>query len=75
MVEDELVLPYAKQGFLNDVYENARVLSEDYDGTGRIMKIRGLPGAGRAACERTPRCFPEFDRREKSALGRGSEIN
>jgi GTPase len=45
MVEDELVLPYAKQGFLNDVYENARVLSEDYDGTGRIMKIRGLPGA------------------------------
>src|SRR5258705_236962 len=45
MVEDELVLPYAKQGFLNDVYENARVLSEDYDSTGRIMKIRGLPGA------------------------------
>jgi len=27
------------------VYENARVLSEDYDSTGRIMKIRGLPGA------------------------------
>jgi GTPase len=45
MVEDELVLPHAKQEFLNDVYENARVLSEDYDGTGRIMKIRGLPGA------------------------------
>jgi len=45
MVEDELVLPYAKQGLLNDVYENARVLSEDYDATGRIMKVRGLPGA------------------------------
>jgi GTPase len=45
MVEDQLVLPYAKQGFLNDVYENARVLSEDYDSTGRIMTIRGLPGA------------------------------
>jgi GTP-binding protein HflX len=45
MVEDQLVLPYAKQGLLNDVYENARVLSEVYDSTGRIMKVRGLPGA------------------------------
>jgi len=45
MVEDELVLPYAKQGLLPDVYENARVLAEDYDATGRIMKVRGLPGA------------------------------
>jgi GTPase len=45
MVEDQLVLPYAKQGLLGDVYENARVLSEDYDTTGRIMKVRGLPGA------------------------------
>ena len=45
MVEDQLVLPYAKQGLLGDVYENARVLSEDYGTTGRIMKVRGLPGA------------------------------
>jgi GTPase len=45
MVEDQFVLPYAKQGLLGDVYANARVLSEDYDGTGRIMKVRGLPGA------------------------------
>ena len=45
MVEDQLVLPYAKQGLLNDVYENARVLSEVYDSTGRIMKVRGVPGA------------------------------
>jgi GTPase len=45
MVEDQLVLPYAKQGLLSDVYENARVLSEEYDVTGRIMKVRGLPGA------------------------------
>jgi GTP-binding protein HflX len=27
------------------VYENARVLSEDYGATGRIMKVRGLPAA------------------------------
>jgi GTP-binding protein HflX len=45
MVDDQIVLPYAKQGLLGDVYENARVLSEDYDTTGRIMKVRGLPGA------------------------------
>lgn len=45
MVEDELNLPYAKQGLLSDVYENARVLSEDYDANGRVMKVRGLPAA------------------------------
>jgi GTP-binding protein HflX len=45
MVDDELVLPYAKQGLLGEVYESARVLSEDYDATGRILKIRGLPAA------------------------------
>jgi GTP-binding protein HflX len=44
MVEEQLVLPYAKQGMLSDVYENARVLSEDYDATGRIITVRGLPG-------------------------------
>jgi GTP-binding protein HflX len=44
-VEDELVLPYAKQGLLGDIYEGARVLSEDYDAKGRILKLRGLPGA------------------------------
>ena len=45
MVDDQIVLPYAKQGLLGDVYDNARVLSEDYDTIGRIMKVRGLPGA------------------------------
>lgn len=45
MVEDQFVLPYAKQGLLAEVYENARVLSEDFDTDGRIMKVRGLPSA------------------------------
>jgi GTP-binding protein HflX len=31
MVDDQIVLPFAKQGLLGDVYENARVLSEDYE--------------------------------------------
>ena len=45
MVEDVLVLPYAKQGLLGDIYETSRVLSEEYDETGRILRVRGLPGA------------------------------
>ena len=45
MVDDELVLPYAKQSLLGEIYDNARVLSEEYDAEGRILKVRGLPGA------------------------------
>lgn len=45
MVDGQIVLPYAKQALLGDVYENMRVLSEDYDETGRVLKVRGLPGA------------------------------
>jgi len=45
MVEDVLVLPYAKQGLIGEVYESARVLSEEYSETGRVLKVRGLPGA------------------------------
>jgi len=45
MVDDEIVLPYAKQGLLSEVYESTRVLSEDYDATGRVLKVRGLPEA------------------------------
>jgi GTP-binding protein HflX len=45
MVEDVLVLPYAKQGLIGEVYESARVLSEEYDETGRVLRVRGLPGA------------------------------
>jgi GTP-binding protein HflX len=44
MVEEQLVLPYAKQGLLSAVYDNVRVLSEDYDAIGRIMRLRGHPG-------------------------------
>ena len=45
MVEDVLVLPYAKQGLIGEVYESARVLSEEHDETGRVLKVRGLPAA------------------------------
>jgi GTP-binding protein HflX len=45
MVDDVLVLPYAKQGMIGEVYESTRVLSEAYDETGRVLNVRGLPGA------------------------------
>ncbi len=44
MVEDVLVLPYARQGLIGEVYESARVLREAYDETGRVLTVRGLPG-------------------------------
>ena len=45
MIDDELRLPYAKQGLLGEIYESARVLSEDYDEQGRVLRVRALPGA------------------------------
>jgi GTPase len=45
MVEEQFVVPYAKQRLLSDVYGHVHVLSEDYDATGRIIKVRGVPGA------------------------------
>ncbi len=45
MVEDVLVLPYAKQALIGEVYESARVLSETHDESGRVLRIRGLPAA------------------------------
>jgi GTP-binding protein HflX len=45
MVEDTLSLPYAKQGLIGEIYDSVRVLSEDYHEHGRVLRVRGLPGA------------------------------
>jgi GTP-binding protein HflX len=45
MVEEDLVVPYARQALLGDVYESARVVAEDYDETGTRLRVRGLPAA------------------------------
>ena len=45
MVEAELVIPYARQARIGEVYEHARVLSEAFDETGRRLKVRALPAA------------------------------
>ncbi len=45
MTEGELLIPYAKQGVIAQIYENARVVSETFDETGRRVVLRALPGA------------------------------
>jgi GTPase len=45
MTEAELVIPYARQARIGEVYEHARVLAEAYDETGRRLRIRALPAA------------------------------
>jgi GTP-binding protein HflX len=45
MVEAELLIPYASQGRLGEVYETARVLSETFDEAGRALRVRSTPGA------------------------------
>ena len=43
MIEDELIVPYARQALVSEVYEGGRVLSEDYDESGTRMRVRALP--------------------------------
>jgi GTP-binding protein HflX len=45
MVEDVLALSYAQQGLIGEIYDSVRVLSEEYDENGRVLKVRGLSGA------------------------------
>ncbi|MBV9949722.1 MAG: GTPase HflX [Myxococcales bacterium] len=45
MVDEELLVPYGRQGLLGEVYENARVFSEAYEEDGARLRVRGLPGA------------------------------
>jgi GTP-binding protein HflX len=54
MVEEDLLVPYSRQGLLGEVYENARVVAETYDEAGTRLTVRGLPAAIarlRRACE------------------------
>jgi GTP-binding protein HflX len=45
MVDAELVIPYASQSRISEVYEHTTVLSESFDESGRKLRVRGLPGA------------------------------
>jgi GTP-binding protein HflX len=43
MVEADLLIPYASQGRVAEVYESARVLSETFDASGRSVRVRSTP--------------------------------
>lgn len=43
MVEGDLYLPYSKQGLVSEIFEAARVLSEEYDERGRRMRVLAPP--------------------------------
>lgn len=45
MTEAELLVPYANQNRLGEIYEHARVINETFDEAGRHLTIRGLPAA------------------------------
>ncbi|QSQ22788.1 GTPase HflX [Pyxidicoccus parkwayensis] len=45
MVEADLVIPYASQGRIGEVYEHTTVLTQEYDETGSKLRVRGLPAA------------------------------
>src|SRR3954470_14392759 len=45
MVDADLVIPYAAQSRISEVYEHTTVLSEAFDESGRKLRVRGLPGA------------------------------
>jgi len=45
MIEETLIVPYAKQGLLGEVYEKARVVSESYDERATRLTVRALPAA------------------------------
>jgi GTP-binding protein HflX len=45
MVDADLVIPYASQSRISEVYEHTTVLSESFDESGRKLRVRGLPGA------------------------------
>ncbi|MFP2924687.1 GTPase HflX [Pyxidicoccus sp. 3LG] len=45
MVEADLVIPYASQGRIGEVYEHTTVVSQAFDEHGSKLRVRGLPGA------------------------------
>jgi GTP-binding protein HflX len=45
MVDGEILLPYAKQSLISEVYESARVVSEEYDEEGGHLRVRADPAA------------------------------
>ncbi len=43
MVEDELVVPYAKQRVVGEAHSSCRVVEESYDEHGTRLRVRARP--------------------------------
>jgi GTP-binding protein HflX len=43
MVEEELVVPYARQKLVGEIHASCRVLTEAYDDTGARLRVRAHP--------------------------------
>jgi len=43
MIEADLLIPYAQQSQVAEVYAHTRVLTEDFDEAGRRLRVRGMP--------------------------------
>jgi len=43
MIEDEILVPYARQRVVSTIYEQCRVLAEACDETGTRLRVRGRP--------------------------------
>ena len=73
MVEDVLVLPYASQGLIGEVYDTARVLSEDYDETAASCTSALCPPPSPACTAASAR--DEIDAgRESRSLSRAAKL-
>jgi GTP-binding protein HflX len=46
MIEDELIVPYARQRMVSEIHASCRVLAEAYDDTGARLRVRGHPEVG-----------------------------
>jgi GTPase len=43
MVEDELIVPYARQKLVSEIHDACRVLAETYDASGARLRVRAHP--------------------------------
>jgi GTPase len=64
MIDEELLVPFSRQGLIGAVYESARVISEAYDEEGTRLRVRALP----AAIARLRKIFAREEAQEPAAL-------
>jgi GTP-binding protein HflX len=73
MVEDDVFVPYDKQALLGAIYENARVVAEEYDDRGTRLRVRGLPAAIRRLRHRVEARGPAYPVENSGNDGEGQK--